>query len=88
MDKPINHNRYRDESKSRTHRFSKLPDDGDPWALNNLLTPEQEKCQLNPVDQATDKKLRAKPAKMNSFMSGPPKSLTPDPPAFMCHLTW
>ena len=26
-----------------THRFSKLPDDGDPWAPNNLLTPEQKK---------------------------------------------
>ena len=23
--------------------FSKLPDDGDPWAPNNLLTPEQKK---------------------------------------------
>ena len=26
-----------DESKTRTHRFSKLLDDGDPWAPNNLL---------------------------------------------------
>ena len=24
-------------------RFSKLSDDGDPWAPNNLLTPEQKK---------------------------------------------
>ena len=32
-----------DESKTRTHRLSKLPDDGDPWAPNNLLTPEQKK---------------------------------------------
>ena len=23
--------------------LSKLPDDGDPWAPNNLLTPEQKK---------------------------------------------
>ena len=29
--------------KTRTHRMSKLPDDGDPWAPNNLLTPEQKK---------------------------------------------
>ena len=35
--------KHPDESKTRTHRFSKLPDDGDPWAPNNLLTPEQKK---------------------------------------------
>ena len=29
--------------KTRTHRLSKLPDDGEPWAPNNLLTPEQKK---------------------------------------------
>ena len=23
--------------------FSKLPDDGDPWSPNNLLTPKQKK---------------------------------------------
>ena len=43
-----------------------------PWAPNNLLKPgAKEKHQLNPVDQATDKKPRPKPTKMNSFMSGP-----------------
>ena len=26
-----------------THILSKLPDDGDPWAQNKLLTPEQKK---------------------------------------------
>ena len=32
-----------------THRFSKLLDDGDPWAPNNLLKPgAKEKHQLNP----------------------------------------
>ena len=37
------------ESKTRTHRLSKRPDDGDPWAPNTLLTPEQkEKQQLDP----------------------------------------
>ena len=41
MNKQINHDKYHDESKSRTHRLSKLPDDGDPCAPNNLLTPEQ-----------------------------------------------
>ena len=41
--------------KTRTHRFSKLPDDGDPWAPNNLLTPEQKKTiSWTPVGQATD----------------------------------
>ena len=29
--------------KRGLNRFSKLPDDGDPWALNNVLTPEQKK---------------------------------------------
>ena len=37
MDKQINHDKFHDESKTRTHRMSKLPDDGDPWAPNNLL---------------------------------------------------
>ena len=43
MDKQINHDNYHDEQKTRTHRLSKPPDDGDPWAQNNLLTPEQKK---------------------------------------------
>ena len=48
MDKQINHDKYHDESKTRTHRLSKLPDDGDPWVPNNLLSPEQKKKhQLN-----------------------------------------
>ena len=29
--------------KRGTYRLSKLPDDGDPWAPNNLLTPELKK---------------------------------------------
>ena len=49
MDKQINHGKHHDESKTMTHRLSKLPDDGDPWAPNNLLTSEQKKKkQLNP----------------------------------------
>ena len=52
-----NHDKHPDESKTRTHRLSKLPDDGDPWAPNNLLTPEQKKnTSWTPVGQATDKK--------------------------------
>ena len=39
----INQDKHPDESNTRTHRFSKLPDDGDPLAPNNLLTPEQKK---------------------------------------------
>ena len=30
-------------NQNRGHRESKLPDDGSPWAPNNLLTPEQKK---------------------------------------------
>ena len=67
-----NHDKHHDESKTRTHRLSKLPDDGDPWAPNNLLTPEQKKnTSWTPVGQAIDKKLRPQPTKMNSFKSGP-----------------
>ena len=36
MDKQINHDNHHDESKTRTHRFSKLPDDGDPWATDYI----------------------------------------------------
>ena len=43
QEQKINHDKHPDESKTRTHRLSKLPDDGDPWAPNNLLTPEQKK---------------------------------------------
>ena len=58
--------------KTRTHRLSKLPDNGDPWAPYNLLTPEQKKTiSWTPLGQATDKKLRPQPTKMNSFKSGP-----------------
>ena len=75
MDKQINHDKHHDESKTRTHRthrLSKLPDDGDPWAPNNLLNPEQKKnTSWTPVGPATDKKLRPQPTKMNGFMSGP-----------------
>ena len=39
--KHINQDKHPDESKPRTHRLRKLPYDGDPWAPNNLLTPEQ-----------------------------------------------
>ena len=68
----INHDKHPDESKTRTHRLSKLPDDGDPWVPNNLLTPEQKKnTSWTPVGQATDKKLRSQATKMNSIKSGP-----------------
>ena len=44
--------------KTRTHRFSKLPDDGDPWAPNNLLTPELKKnISWTPVSQAIEASL-------------------------------
>ena len=43
MDKQINHDKYHDESKTRTHRLSKLPDDGDPWAPSRIA----RTCQRN-----------------------------------------
>ena len=55
MDKQINHDKFYDESKTRTHRLSKLLDDGDLWAPNSLLTPEQKKNTIwAPADQTTD----------------------------------
>ena len=75
----VNHDNHHDESKTRPHRLSKLSDG--PFAPNNLLTPEQKKNSLIPVGQATDKKLRPQPPKMNSFKLEPSKSLAPDPPA-------
>ena len=59
-------------------------DPGDPGVRNNTTgTLEQKKTNSwTPVGQATDKKLRPKPTKINSFMSGPSSSLTPDPPAW------
>ena len=48
------HDKHPDGSKTRTHRLSKLPDDGDPWTPNNLLTPEQKKnTSWTPVGQAS-----------------------------------
>ena len=67
MNKQINHDKHPDESKPRTHRLSKLPDDGEPWAPNNLLTPEQKKnTSWTPLGQATDKKLRPQPTKIRA----------------------
>lgn len=46
--------------KRGLNRFSKLPDDRDPWAPNNLLISganENKNTSLTPVGQATDKKL-------------------------------
>ena len=40
MDKQINRDKVHDETKTRTYRMSKLPDDGDPKAPHNLITPE------------------------------------------------
>ena len=59
--------------KRGLNRFSKLPDDGDHWAPNNLSNSEQKKnTSWTLVGQATDKKQRPQPTKMNSFKSGPP----------------
>ena len=61
-----------DESKSRTHRFSELPDDGDPWAPDNLLKSRVKgKHQMNHGGPSNRQEARSQPIKMNSFMSGP-----------------
>ena len=56
------------DQKRGLNRFNKLPDDGDPWAPNNLLKlGAKEKHQLTPMGKATDKRLRPQPTKLNSF---------------------
>ena len=48
MEEQINYDNHPDESKTRTHRHNKVPDDGDPWAPINLLKYEaKDKHQLN-----------------------------------------
>ena len=44
MDKQINHDKHHDESKTKTHRLSNLPDDGDPWAPNKRELPVEPGC--------------------------------------------
>ena len=39
-------------NKRRGNRFSKLPDDGDPWAPNNLLKPGAKEKHQDPVVQS------------------------------------
>ena len=69
MDKQINHDKRHDESKTRTHKLSKLPDDGDPCASNNLLKyGAKEKHQLNPGGPSNRQEAPA--PTNNSFMSG------------------
>ena len=49
MDKQIKYDNHHDESKTRTRRLSKLPDDGDPLAPYNFLKVRaKEEHQLNP----------------------------------------
>ena len=58
------------------------PTPGDPWEVeqNHWNTGAEENQQLNPGGPSNrQKKLRPKPTNINSFMSGPSLSLTPDP---------
>ena len=59
------------------------PTPGDPWGVeqHHWNTGTKENQQLNPGGPSNrQKKLRPKPTKINSFMSGPSLSLMPDPP--------
>ena len=60
------------------------PTPGDPLGVeqHHWNTGAKETQQLNPGGPSNkQEKLRPQPAKINSFMSGPSLSLTPDPPA-------
>ena len=56
------------KSKTRTHRLSKLPDDGDPWAPNSLLTPEHFLLDCQNYHQIRNRTL-------SDFLHLPTKSL-------------
>ena len=76
--KQINHRKYYDEAKMRT-RQERVATDTRTTSLEHWSKkiPTVEPRWAN---QQT-KKLRFKPTKINSFMSGPSSSLTHDPPA-------
>ena len=61
------------------------PTPGDPWGVeqHHWNTGAKRKPTIEPrwAKQQTNN-LRSQPTKINSFMSGSPLSLTPDPPAY------
>ena len=75
MDQQITYDNHHDESNTRTRRYNKLAGDGDPCAPNiiteNLVQKKINSGTCTPMDQASDKKLRPQPTKVNSFKSGP-----------------
>ena len=76
--------KYCDEAKMRTRQKRVATD---TWrSLGCRTTPLEHWNKRKPTVEPRwakqqTKKLRPKPTKMNSFMSGPSLSLTPDPPA-------
>ena len=48
MDKQINHDNHHDESKTRTRRLSKLPDDVDPWRQITYKLRSKRKTPVEP----------------------------------------
>ena len=76
--------KYYDEAKMRTRQKRVATD---TWrSLGCRTTPLEHWSRRKPTVEPRwakqqTKKLRPKPIKINSFMSGPSLSLTPDPPA-------
>ena len=76
--------KYYDEAKMRTRQKCVATD---TWrSLGCRTTPLEHWSRREPTLESRwakqqTKKLRPKPTKINSFMSGPSLSLTPDPPA-------
>ena len=71
MDKHLNYDDHHYESKTRTHRLSKLTDDGDPYVPNNILkSGAKEKTPVEPPQWASNRQEAPAPTKlMNSFKS-------------------
>ena len=78
MDKQINHDNHYDESKTRTQIPSKLPDDGDHWAPNNLT--EIQSKRKTPVEPGWAKQQTRSSGpnqlKLIALCRGPSKSPT------------
>ena len=69
MDKQINHDNHYDESKTRTQIPSKLPDDGDHWAPNNLT--EIQSKRKTEIQSKRKTPVEPRWAKQQTRSSGP-----------------
>ena len=70
-DKQIIHDNHHDESKTRTHILSKLSDDGDPLAPNNLRKSRAKKKKKKKKKKTKQKKKQKKKKKKKTKQETP-----------------